>query len=160
MIEIRPAEQNDDAALAAVDEATWTTAASPAPRPESFTTFFDGRVDPADVLVAEREGAVVGYVALHRSTALPAHAHVLAIRGLAVHPGATGRGVGQALVEAAVAEATRRGSRKVSLRVLGPNTVARRLYARCGFVEEGVLRAEFLLDGRLVDDVFMARFVG
>jgi RimJ/RimL family protein N-acetyltransferase len=37
--------------------------------------------------------------------------------------------------------------------------VARRLYARCGFVEEGVLRDEFVLDGRFVDDVFMARFL-
>jgi len=58
-----------------------------------------------------------------------------------------------------VAEARRRGARKVSLRVLGSNAVARRLYARCGFVEEGVLRDEFVLDGRFVDDVFMARFL-
>jgi len=78
---------------------------------------------------------------------------------VAVHPAATGQGVGRALVEASVGEATRRGARKVSLRVLGSNAVARRLYARCGFVEEGVLRAEFLLDGELVDDVLMARFV-
>ena len=47
----------------------------------------------------------------------------------------------------------------MSLRVLGSNAVARRLYARCGFVEEGVLRDEFVLDGRFVDDVFMARFL-
>ena len=58
-----------------------------------------------------------------------------------------------------MAEAARRGARKVTLRVLGTNAVARRLYARCGFVEEGVLRDEFVLDGRFVDDVFMARFL-
>ena len=49
------------------------------------------------------------------------------------------------------------GGRKVTLRVLGPNTRARELYRRCGFVEEGVLRAEFVIDGVAVDDVLMAR---
>jgi len=38
-----------------------------------------------------------------------------------------------------------------------PNAAARRVYDACGFVVEGVLREEFLLDGRYVDDVFMAR---
>lgn len=159
VIEIRPARQDDDAALAGVDEATWSSLASPAPRPESFTTFFRDGFGPPDALVADLDGAVVGYVRLHKVIALASHAHVWEINGLAVRPEATGRGAGQALIEAAFAEAVRRGARKVSLRVLGPNAVARRLYARCGFVEEGVLRAEFLLDGQLVDDVLMARLV-
>lgn len=159
MIEIRPARQDDDAALIAIDAATWSPDATPAPRRENITTFFGSRLDPADALVAECDGAVVGYATLHNAIPLSAHAHVLEINGVAVHPAAAGQGVGRALVEAAVAEATRRGARKVSLRVLGPNAAARRLYARCAFVEEGVLRAEFLLDGRLVDDVLMARFV-
>jgi RimJ/RimL family protein N-acetyltransferase len=60
------------------------------------------------------------------------------------------------LVEAAVTHAAGRGARKVTLRVLGPNEGARRLYERCGFVVEGVLRGEFELAGRLVDDVLMA----
>jgi len=33
----------------------------------------------------------------------------------------------------------------------------RRLYESCGFVVEGVLRGEFHVDGRDVDDVLMAR---
>ena len=33
---------------------------------------------------------------------------------------------------------------------------ARRLYEACGFVVEGVLREEFLLDGRYADDLFLA----
>ena len=44
-----------------------------------------------------------------------------------------------------------------TLRVLGPNATARALYERAGFVVEGVLREEFHLDGRYVDDVLMAR---
>jgi RimJ/RimL family protein N-acetyltransferase len=159
VIEIRPARDDDDAALLALDAETWSVDATPAPPRQGVTSFFASRLDPTDAIVADLDGVVVGYATLHNAIPLPAHADVLEINGVAVHPAATGQGIGQALVEAAVAEAVRRGARKVSLRVLGPNTVARRLYARCGFVEEGVLRAEFLLGGRFVDDVIMSRFV-
>jgi RimJ/RimL family protein N-acetyltransferase len=159
VIEIRPARDDDDAALLALDAETWSVDATPAPPRQGVTSFFASRLDPTDAIVADLDGVVVGYATLHNAIPLPAHADVLEINGVAVHPAATGQGIGQALVEAAVAKAVRRGARKVSLRVLGPNTVARRLYARCGFVEEGVLRAEFLLGGRLVDDVIMSRFV-
>ena len=45
----------------------------------------------------------------------------------------------------------------MSLRVLAHNERARRLYASCGFVVEGTLREEFLLDGRSTDDLLLAR---
>jgi ribosomal protein S18 acetylase RimI-like enzyme len=84
---------------------------------------------------------------------------VLQLSGLAVHPRRQRSGAGRALVEAAVEQARDRGARKLSLRVLGVNTGARNLYQACGFVVEGILRAEFLLDGRYVDDVLMARYL-
>ena len=68
-------------------------------------------------------------------------------------------GAGRHLVEAAVEEARKRGARKLSLRVLGGNTAARRLYEACGFVVEGILRDQFLLGDRYVDDIFMARYL-
>jgi len=37
------------------------------------------------------------------------------------------------------------------------NAPARALYTAAGFVEEGILRGEFHLEGRDVDDVLMAR---
>jgi ribosomal protein S18 acetylase RimI-like enzyme len=157
VIDVRGARPEDDAALVGIDDATWTSAVSPAPPPPSPRMFFGERTAPADVLVAELDGRVAGYATLRNPIPLPSHAHVLELNGLAVAPAAAGRGVGRWLVEAAVAEATARGARKLTLRVLGPNAVARRLYRRCGFVEEGVLREEFLLDGRYVDDVLMAR---
>jgi len=159
VIEIRAAEPGDAATLAAIDAVTWTTANSPAGLPTEPRPFFRAEEDPADTLVAVLVGRVVGYAKLRSTRSLPSHAHVLEINGLAVAPDAVGQGIGKTLVEAAVAEAELRGARKVSLRVLGTNAMARRLYAGCGFVEEGVLRAEFLLDGRYVDDVFMARFL-
>jgi RimJ/RimL family protein N-acetyltransferase len=87
---------------------------------------------------------------------VPANAHVVMLRSLAVLPAHQGRGIGQRLLDAAVAETRARGARRLRLRVLGPNAAARRLYEACGFVVEGVLREEFLLDGRYVDDVLMA----
>lgn len=159
MIVLRIARPEDDLSLARIDEATWSSLSTPSPRPDDFASFFNDRAVPEDTLVADLDDVVAGYARLRTADALPSHAHVWEINGVAVRPDAGGQGVGRALVEAAVAEAARRGARKVSLRVLGPNGVARRLYARCGFVEEGLLRAEFLLDGRLVDDVLMARFV-
>lgn len=99
----------------------------------------------------------MGYVRLGHPTGMPTNAHVLQIRGLAVAEAARGKGTGRVLVRAAVEEARRRGARRITLRVLGPDTVARTLYASEGFVVEGVLPGEFHVGGRYVDDVLMGR---
>ncbi len=157
MIEIRRAHLGDEAMLARIDLRTWTAATSPVPPPPSDAPFFDEQIRPADVLVAETGGDVVGYARVGPGFGIPAHRHVLLLAGLAVDPDYQGCGIGKRLVEAAVDEARRRGVRKLSLRVLGPNTGARRLYVACGFAVEGVLQDEFLLDGDFVDDILMAR---
>jgi RimJ/RimL family protein N-acetyltransferase len=154
---IRRATAADDAALAALDLATWSWLASPAPTPPDGAAFFAGRAAPEDVLVADADGAIAGYVQIGPSIPVPSNRHVLMVRGLAVDPAHRGRGIARRLVDAAVAEARARGARRLTLRVLGPNAAARRVYEACGFVVEGVLRGEFFLDGRYVDDVLMAR---
>lgn len=155
MIRIRAARLEDADTLARVDAATWTADVSPSPPPQPGTPFFGPRTLPQDVLVAE-SGTVIGYARLTQSIALACHQHVLELGGLAVHPDHQRTGAGRRLVEATVAQARSRGAQKLSLRVLGPNTAARELYGSCGFVIEGILRAEFLLGGRYVDDVLMA----
>jgi ribosomal protein S18 acetylase RimI-like enzyme len=157
VIEIRGARPEDESALVQVDAATWTVSVSPAPPPPTGTAFFSERVRPEDVLVAVVNDAVVGYVRLGQPTLLASHAHVLEISGLAVHPDRQRDGIGRHLVEAAVREARDRDARKLILRVLGPNTAARCLYEANEFVVEGVLHAEFFLEGAYVDDVLMAR---
>ncbi|MYV52865.1 GNAT family protein, partial [Streptomyces sp. SID3212] len=57
----------------------------------------------------------------------------------------------------AALHARNQGARRLTLRVLGHNTPARRLYEAEGFAVEGVLPGEFLLDGEYVDDVLMGR---
>jgi len=154
---IRKARPEDDSILGQVDAATWTADVSPAPAPAVGTAFFSERTRPNDVLVADVDGVVVGYAKLSQSIALPSHDHVLTLNGLAVDPRRQREGAGRRLVVAAIEEAQGRGALKLSLRVLGTNTSARLLYEACGFVVEGILRAEFLLSGRYVDDVLMAR---
>jgi RimJ/RimL family protein N-acetyltransferase len=90
---------------------------------------------------------------------LPENAHVVAVLGLAVSPDARGRGVATALLAAAEERARARGARKLSLRAFSTNPAAIRLYARFGFEQEGLLRAEFLIGGRYVDDILMAKYL-
>jgi ribosomal protein S18 acetylase RimI-like enzyme len=156
VVSTRPARASDGERLQAIDLATWAPSVSPAPAPDPTRRFFGNGHSAGDVIVAEIEGRVVGYVSLHQGLSIPSHDHVLEIDGLAVDPADQGRGVGRALVDAAQREAGRRGARKLSLRVLGPNAAARRLYEACGFVTEGVLVGEFRLDGVYVDDLLMA----
>ena len=155
---VRRAAAGDDAALRAIDEATWSSLVSPVLVPSPSKAFF-AEIPPDDVLVAEADGLVVGYVHLSNPTPLEANRHVLEIRGLAVTPPRQRRGVGRALLEATVDEARRRSCRKLRLRVLATNMPARALYGAAGFVVEGVLREEFRIDGAYVDDVLMARLL-
>jgi ribosomal protein S18 acetylase RimI-like enzyme len=156
-MQIRQAGPADEAALRQIDEATWTADSSPAPPRSPDRPFFSDRTRPEDVLVAEADGAVIGYVHLEQASAIPSRQHVLDVAGLAVDPAQRGHGAGRLLLEAAVDQARLRGARKLALRVLGPNDRARRLYEFCGFQVEGILRGEFHLHGRYVDDVLMAR---
>ena len=79
----------------------------------------------------------------------------LAFRQVRRHPPVRPSSAGR-LTEACIEQARSRGARKLSLRVLGGNVAARRLYESCGFTVEGVLCEEFFLGGRYVDDVLMA----
>ncbi|WP_202918568.1 GNAT family N-acetyltransferase [Streptomyces cavernae] len=155
---VRIATPDDDEALGRLDRAVWSTLHGVAPRPEPpYAPFFSERSVPGNHLVAELGSRLVGYVRLGLPTSLASNAHVRQIQGLAVAEDARGHGVGRALLRAAQEEARRQGARRLTLRVLGHNAPARALYESEGFVVEGVLPEEFLLDGKYVDDVLMGR---
>jgi ribosomal protein S18 acetylase RimI-like enzyme len=158
-LKIRRALLADDRALAAIDQDTWSGRVTPAPRWAEDRPFFAPGDAPADVFVAELDGEPVGYARLGKKTPLESHAHVLELRSVAVAPKHQRRGAGTQLLEAAIEEARRRGVRRLTLRVLGGNDAARRLYEALGFKVEGVLAEEFLIDGRYVDDVLMGRLL-
>ncbi|WP_329133566.1 GNAT family N-acetyltransferase [Streptomyces sp. NBC_00670] len=163
---IRRATPADEDALGRLDRATWSTLHAVQPRPQPpYEPFYTERFGPRDHLVAESgehtdgrmDGHIIGYLRIGFPTSLAANAHVRQILGFVVAEEARGTGVGRALLRAAAEEARRQGARRLTLRVLGHNTPARRLYESEGFVVEGVLPGEFLLDGKYVDDVLMGR---
>ena len=154
-LEIRPADAADEEALAAIDRAAWTPLSSPG-RARRRRAVLHEWTRPRDVLVAVEDGEIAGYVRLVRASRFASSDHVVTVNGIAVDPARQGRGIGRALMDAAIAEARRRRARRLTLRVFSPNEPARRLYESAGFVVEGVLRGEFFLDGEYVDDVLMA----
>ncbi|MFF4979932.1 GNAT family N-acetyltransferase [Streptomyces sp. NPDC001046] len=159
-VRVRVAVPEDEAELALLDRRAWSPLHAVTPRPQPpHPPFFSDRHPPQDCLVAEDGGRLAGYTHLGSPTPVLANRHVLQIQGLAVAEESRGRGAGRALLRAAVDEARRRGARRLTLRVLGHNTPARKLYESEGFAVEGVLPEEFLIDGRYVDDVLMGRFL-
>lgn len=151
---VRPAVPGDLHRVHEINLATHSTRTSPGPAGGDPDRYRD---DLDDLLVATVDRHVHGMVLLGRPTPLASNRHVWMVQGLDVHPDAQGVGLGRRLVAAAMDEARARGGRRLTLRVLANNDVARRFYTSMGFVVEGVLVGEFVLDGVEVDDVLMAR---
>ncbi|WP_405830030.1 MULTISPECIES: GNAT family N-acetyltransferase [unclassified Streptomyces] len=154
---IRPARAEDEHEILELHRSAWSRVSEPGPKRPRDAAVFDERHPVESFLVAEDGRRVVGYIAQAPASPLASNRHVRHIQGLAVLESTRGSGIGQALVEAACAAARAGGARRMTLRVLGHNGPAQRLYRRCGFAVVGVLPEEFLLDGAYVDDVWMSR---
>ena len=76
--------------------------------------------------------------------------------GMLVGRGWRGRGVGSALLRAAVGLAREQGLHKLSLEVFAHNAAAIALYRKCGFVEEGRRARQYRrASGELWDSIVM-----
>jgi ribosomal protein S18 acetylase RimI-like enzyme len=159
-IELRPATIGDDAELAKLDAESWPVEFQVMPPRAAHESFFEGRRNVEDVIVAVGETGVDGYVHLARHIPVPQNAHVLHLNAIAIAQRAQGQGLSHRLVDAAIAEARRRGVRKLGLRALSNNTRAVHLYESHGFEIEGRMRQEMLLpDGSYADDLWFALFL-
>jgi len=155
---VRTARDDDAAGLAELDAAAWSAESGfPSITPRPGEPFFTSTNPPEAHLVCEIDGTVVGYLGLKPPTRLPENAHVIGVFGLAVAPAARRLGAASALLVAAEQRARAEGARKLSLRALGTNEPAIRLYQRLGFKQEGLLRDEFLINGNYVDDLLLAK---
>jgi len=108
----------------------------------------------AAVLVAEEDGEIVGRLSIARDTH-PASEHVADL-GLMVAVESRGRGVGTALLQAAVDWAREAGVRKLELHVFPWNEPAIALYEKFGFEREGYRKGHYRRDGEYVDAILMA----
>lgn len=111
------------------------------------------------VLVAEVDGEVVGNAGLHPVSKSPRRRHAGTI-GMAVRDDWHGRGVGTALMAAAVDLADNWiGYSRLELTAYTDNEAALALYRKFGFEIEGTARRYALRAGVLVDAYMMARHV-
>jgi [ribosomal protein S18]-alanine N-acetyltransferase len=92
-------------------------------------------------LVAEDDGKIVGYAGL---LAAGGQGDVLTIAVATAH---WGQGIGTALLDRLLDEATSRGSTEVFLEVRADNARAQRLYRWRGFAEIGIRRAYYQPSG-------------
>jgi len=86
-----------------------------------------------ELLVAERDGALVGTVSICEKERPPCSIHLFALE---VAPPLRGQGIGRSIIDQVIAEGRRRGRERVYLDVRVDNR-ARRLYQRVGFRRVG-----------------------
>jgi GNAT superfamily N-acetyltransferase len=106
-------------------------------------------IDPAEQIVAEQDGHIVGAVLLYPASAVfdgpdgeKVHLEHPRVRLLAVAPAARGHGVGKALMQECIRRARQSGSPAITLHTNDFMQTAVRLYERLGFVWAPELDAE------------------
>jgi phosphinothricin acetyltransferase len=111
-------------------------------------------------LVAERDGAILGYAYL--SPYRPRSAYRFTVEdSIYIAPGAEGRGIGRRLLAELIRGGTALGMRQM-LAVIGDsaNRASIALHERQGFVPVGVFRSVGFKHGRWLDSVLMQRALG
>lgn len=111
-------------------------------------------------LVAERDGAILGYAYAGPFRPRPAYRHTLEV-SIYVAPEAQRQGVGRTLLAALIDRADRRGCRQM-VAVIGDsgNDGSIGIHRALGFQPAGVLRSVGFKHGRWVDVVMMQRSIG
>ena len=166
MIRIRPAEPADVPALAAVAQRTWADTFGWSVTPDEQAAELENRSEASfaeglhrwTTLVAEDGNALVGYVqfgdvAISEVDAQPGDQE---LHQLYVDTDAQGRGIGRALMEAALAHPQLATARRVFLQVWERNLRAIQLYEDLGFRVVGA--TTFTIgSGQTAEDLVMAR---
>ncbi len=121
-----------------------------APEPAAMRAYLQAYIDKGQpYFVALQGGQPCGWCSIQ-----PVHgqarAHV-GMLGMGLLPHLRGQGVGGALMQAALDAAWAYGFTRVELNVRADNLRAIALYQRMGFVQEGLLRDAFLVDGEHYD---------
>jgi GNAT superfamily N-acetyltransferase len=100
------------------------------------------------------DNAIVGHLDLNGGR-LPAELH-RATLGMGIERRARKKGFGRELLETAIAWARVNKLAWLDLGVFAHNEVARSLYKSVGFVETGLVKDQFRVDGIKIDDVSMS----
>jgi RimJ/RimL family protein N-acetyltransferase len=126
-----------------------------APPFEQARAFITNNIAKDNVqVVALADGELVGWSDVLPKDR-PIHSHV-GVLGIGVLPAFRGKGIGAALLHAALQAAQQRGYVRIELTVRAENARAVALYEKFGFEKEGVCRDAILVDGRYEDLIMMA----
>ena len=98
------------------------------------------------VLVARREGRIVGMVSLLFTVSTALGGRVALLEDMVVYPAERGVGVGSRLLREALGLARERGCRRITLLTDGSNDLAKAFYAKHGFAVSGMVPMRLLLD--------------
>jgi ribosomal protein S18 acetylase RimI-like enzyme len=168
-VSLRPATAADVPALAALGRDSFVAKFGDLYRPEDLAAFLEqSHAEPvvaaqvADpqmrIVLAERNDALAGYCKLWLDCAWPQHARgARAIELVQIYtaPGATGGGIGAALMDWALAQARAFGADEIQLSVWSGNEGAQRFYQRYGF--EKVADIDFWVGQQRDDEYLFAR---
>lgn len=168
-VELRPATTADIPALSALGCASFIAKFGYLYDAEDLRTFLSQTHSEAAVArelanprrlyrLAEQDGKLVGYCKLGLECSFPQHARgrrVLELKQLYTAPAATGKGIGAALMDWALAELAQRGADEVQLSVWSGNRGAHRFYGRYGF--EKVADVTFPVGKQIDEEFLMAR---
>ena len=108
--------------------------------------------------LAEQDGKLLGYCKLGLECGFPQHRRgrrVLELKQLYTDPAATGKGIGAALMDWAMAEMAELGADEVQLSVWSGNRGAQRFYKRYGF--EKVADVTFAVGQQIDEEFLMAK---
>lgn len=152
---IEVADWEDSAAIRESGNVVSNTLQVPYMSRDQVRDYIENMSDDLHMLVAVVRERVVGQLGLRLGSGRRAHSASL---GMMIHADYQGRGVGTALMEAAVdlAENWLNVSR-IELTVYPDNEAAIALYRKFGFEVEGTLRDYAFRDGRYIDSLLMAR---
>lgn len=104
--------------------------------------------------IAICEGKVIGWCDISEMNR-PVFAHIGSL-GIGVLAPYRGKGVGKALMKAALEKAKLKGLTRIELTVREKNTSAIALYEELGFVKEGIHKNGVCIDGEYENHIFMA----
>lgn len=165
-LRIRPAGPGDAAGLLALkkqlDRETSFMLLEPGERTEDSADVAAGLSSVAGagnsiVVVAEAAGRLVGYAEAQGGGFR--RSRVTAYVVIGVLAAARGHGAGSGLLRELELWAPAHGIHRLELTVMVHNHRARQLYERMGFAVEGRRRECLLVDGRLVDELYMAKLL-
>jgi ribosomal protein S18 acetylase RimI-like enzyme len=146
---IEPGERTDTAADVAAELAQLAGAPN--------SVLIVAEMAGAEMAGAETARGLVGYVegAGGRFRRSRRTVHIV----IGVRAAASGRGVGSGLLSELESWARARGLHRLELTVMAHNRRASGLYERMGFAVEGRRRECLLVDGTLVDELYMAKLL-